>query len=360
MNYSNYRINLDVQAAASSVLVSAKRGDTGRKLYITLNDGGLPYRITSDCLAVFTATKPDGHIVFNECVIDGNTVVYAIREQTVAVAGKVNCELRLYGAEGMLITSACFALVVDGTVYTEGDEIESTDDFSALTKLLTDILKLKEELEALLGGGTGEGGNQVVINNFVEGLVKNESFINKFIEEITKNETITSTFVEKLLKDESVINKFVEEVFRSESFVNNFVEELLKDESVVNNIVEELAKNETVINSFVEEIVRNDSVINKFVEEVLKDESVINTLLEELVKNETVINSFIEEVLKNENIAQQIADAMPKVTAIDFSNFENGSFTETVGGETVTHTVAFDSEGRPVLIDAVTITWGAV
>ena len=49
----------------------------------------------------------------------------------------------------------------------------------------------------------------------------------------------------------------------------------------------------------------------------------------------------------------------PTVTAIDFSYFENGSFTETVGGETVTHTVAFDSEGRPVLIDAVTITWGA-
>ena len=47
------------------------------------------------------------------------------------------------------------------------------------------------------------------------------------------------------------------------------------------------------------------------------------------------------------------------VTAIDFANFENGSFTETVDGETVTHTVAFDSEGRPVLIDAVTITWGA-
>lgn len=46
------------------------------------------------------------------------------------------------------------------------------------------------------------------------------------------------------------------------------------------------------------------------------------------------------------------------VTAIDFTNFDNGSFTETVNGEIVSHTVTFDADGRPVTIDGVAITWG--
>ena len=46
------------------------------------------------------------------------------------------------------------------------------------------------------------------------------------------------------------------------------------------------------------------------------------------------------------------------VTSIDFSNFENCSFTETVDGEVITHTVEFDESGRPVMIDNVTINWG--
>lgn len=44
--------------------------------------------------------------------------------------------------------------------------------------------------------------------------------------------------------------------------------------------------------------------------------------------------------------------------SIDFTNFENGSFTEVVDGEEVTHTVTFDDSGNPISIDGVTITWG--
>ena len=149
MNYSYYRITLDIQAMGSSVLLNAKKGDTGRKIYITLTDGGSPYHITEDCYAAFTGTKPDGHTVFHECTIEGCTIIYTIKEQTLAVAGRVKSEIKLYGANGMLLTSACFALVVDGTVYAEGDEIESTDDFSALTDLITQTQTLKSELVTL-------------------------------------------------------------------------------------------------------------------------------------------------------------------------------------------------------------------
>ena len=46
------------------------------------------------------------------------------------------------------------------------------------------------------------------------------------------------------------------------------------------------------------------------------------------------------------------------VSEIDLSNFEKGSFTEVVDGETVSHAVAYDDKGRPVSIDGVSIEWG--
>ena len=55
--------------------------------------------------------------------------------------------------------------------------------------------------------------------------------------------------------------------------------------------------------------------------------------------------------------AADVLDQM-SVTNIDFSNFANGSFEETVNGEVISHTVTFDEAGRPASIDGVTITWG--
>lgn len=51
-------------------------------------------------------------------------------------------------------------------------------------------------------------------------------------------------------------------------------------------------------------------------------------------------------------------EASATVSSIDFSNFDNGSFTETVDGEVITHTVEFDESGRPVKIDNTSIMWG--
>ena len=59
MNYSNYRLSLDIHETESGLSLRAKKGDTIRKIYVTLMDGGAPYRITPDCTAAFTARKPD-------------------------------------------------------------------------------------------------------------------------------------------------------------------------------------------------------------------------------------------------------------------------------------------------------------
>lgn len=139
MNDSAYKISLDINAQGSQVALNAKKSDTGRKIYISLRAGGTPYTIADDCYAVFAATKPDGSILYNACTIEGNEIVYEFTEQTCAAVGKSRCEIKLYGSDDKLITSPRFTLLVDGTVYPD-EQVESTDEFSALTKLVSDTV----------------------------------------------------------------------------------------------------------------------------------------------------------------------------------------------------------------------------
>jgi hypothetical protein len=131
MNDAIKRISLDIHSTSSRETVNAQRGDTARKLIISLVDGGRPYIIGEDCYAIFTGKKPDQNVVSNDCTIKDNQIIYQITEQTVAVEGRVNCEIKLRGADDKLITSPKFTINVFGTVYNEGDEIESSDEFNS-------------------------------------------------------------------------------------------------------------------------------------------------------------------------------------------------------------------------------------
>ena len=136
MILTDYRFLLDVHETNSQISLSFKQGDTGRVLYITLTENGDIFNIPQNCVAVFTALKPDGTIIFNDCEINGNEIVYTHTAQTAAVSGKVDCELRLYGAGNTLITSPHFTIFVHPTVYF--DQIESKDEVNTLTALITE------------------------------------------------------------------------------------------------------------------------------------------------------------------------------------------------------------------------------
>lgn len=165
MTNSYYKISLDIHDHGSHVSLKAKRGDTGRLLYITLMDGRKPYVITSECYAVFTAKKADGNILYNKCSIIGNTITYAFTPQTTSAVGQADCEIKLYGAEDKLLTSARFALIVEDTVYNEGDEVEPMSEVTALTALIFDATTLINEVERKLANGEfiGPPGNNGIL-----------------------------------------------------------------------------------------------------------------------------------------------------------------------------------------------------
>lgn len=130
------RITLNLQETNTMVSIRAKRGDTGRKLLIHLSDGSIPYHISDDCYATFTAKKPDGTKINNACTIENNVIEYEFTDQTCTAVGTMKAEIRLYGADDKMITSACFLINVYDTVFRDGDEVGSEKEMNTLDDLI--------------------------------------------------------------------------------------------------------------------------------------------------------------------------------------------------------------------------------
>lgn len=145
------KISLDIHEHGSQVVLKVKKTDTGRKLHITLRAGSTPHIIEDDCYAVFKATKPDGTVLYNACTVENNEIIYEFTEQTCTAVGRCRCEIVLYGSDDKLITSPRFALLVDGLVYPD-EVVESSSEFSALTKMIADVKEAKTYIDSITSG----------------------------------------------------------------------------------------------------------------------------------------------------------------------------------------------------------------
>ena len=135
MKLVEHKFTLDVNQTASQVSISVKKGDTARRLLIHLAESGFPYHMTRDCYAVFSATKPDGHVIFNNCSIENCVIGYDFTEQTVAAVGLMACEIIVYGARGRQLTSASFDIIVEES----NAALESSDEANALGSLISAV-----------------------------------------------------------------------------------------------------------------------------------------------------------------------------------------------------------------------------
>lgn len=175
MKDSHYRVSLDIHSTQSQVSLPIKQGDTSRKVFISLCEGGKPYHIEDDCFAVFSAKKPDKTKIENNCVIADNVIEYSVTEQTSAASGKLDCEIKLYGGDNGLLCSPRFTIIVDARAVSDA-EIESTSEYSALTELYNETNTLKDEVETKLANGEfdGEDVNYNLVSNALKGTASGE------------------------------------------------------------------------------------------------------------------------------------------------------------------------------------------
>ena len=161
MNKTNFSATLDIHEIYSQFTMHIKKGDTTGRLTVTLMEGGKPYRIVDGCSAAFSAKKPDGNQLYNHCSIENNKIVYDLTLNTTAIAGKLECELLVFGEDSELLVSPRFTIIVDDTVY-NGEQIESTEEFSALTHLVSEANSLIESVNEKLEKGEFNGDDYVL------------------------------------------------------------------------------------------------------------------------------------------------------------------------------------------------------
>lgn len=157
MEQSVHGMVLDLRDIHNPRHLNVKQGDTGVRLCVALTDGGKPYRLTPDCYGVFTAKKPDGTCIFNRCTTENGRLVYDFTPQTTAAPGDLDCQLKLYGKNDRLLTTAAFTVTVHETVYNEGDTLASETEVTALTRLISQTTDLVDTVQTKLDTGEFHG-----------------------------------------------------------------------------------------------------------------------------------------------------------------------------------------------------------
>ena len=138
MNQSNYRISLDINGISSPVTLSLKKGETGRKIHITLIEYGKPYQISENCYAHLFLSKDNGAKLEHGCIIQDNTIQYVLEKGTTSSTGIIKCEVMLRDADGDTIVSSTFMIEVFDTVISEND-VEESNEFTSLSDLITTV-----------------------------------------------------------------------------------------------------------------------------------------------------------------------------------------------------------------------------
>lgn len=165
MNYTNYKITLDMKRIQSQVSIPVPQNDTARRLYIRLFQNGKIFELKDGIRAVFAGEKEDGTVLYNDCLIENQSVIrYDFTEQTTAAVGTVNCQIRVYLEDGSLLTSPSLTIVVYKNAFSE-ENIESSDEYNALNQLIEEANSLIFEVNQKLENGEFVGKSGVYVGS---------------------------------------------------------------------------------------------------------------------------------------------------------------------------------------------------
>ena len=165
MNYTNYKITLDMHKVQSQISIPVPQNDTARRLYIHLFHNGKRFALEDGMRAVFAGEKADGTVLYNDCVIENQSVIrYDFTEQTTAVSGTLHCQIRVYGEDGILITSPNLTIVVYESVFS-ANQITSSNEYTALNQLMQEANEMLNDVHSKLENGEFMGKSGVYVGS---------------------------------------------------------------------------------------------------------------------------------------------------------------------------------------------------
>lgn len=130
-----YRPIVDL-ANPRSFNIVVKRNDKGSRMVVfTLAWNGKAFDMEDVGLICVKGVKPDGKIIFQDCVVEDNKVYYLMSEQVCNVTGKVTMELEIQSKSGTIISSFEFFIIVENLLFDENDLL-SDDDLSGFKSFM--------------------------------------------------------------------------------------------------------------------------------------------------------------------------------------------------------------------------------
>ena len=139
--------------------------------HFVLTGGGLPIDLTG-CDVIFYAKKPDGEILFNDCVTTNATAGkadYTVTGQTAAAAGDLECWIVLVKAGPKVLPSPQIKVTVNPAKDNAG-AIESTSEFTNLEALAATIAALDADVAQIKADITALDGRTTQNENDIEEL----------------------------------------------------------------------------------------------------------------------------------------------------------------------------------------------
>ena len=154
MNYSTFKFALDLQVLQSQVSIPVTFGDTARKFYITLTDGGVPFELKEGFRAVLSGRKPDGNSLYNDCILDlkNSAIIYEFTEHTATAEGVTEFEVIIYAPGEKVMGSPRFIMLVDKRInglddVTSASERNAIDNIIYKTEAIYEAEKLRVTAE---------------------------------------------------------------------------------------------------------------------------------------------------------------------------------------------------------------------
>ena len=133
-----HQFTLDIKKDGIQKTLHMRQGDIKSQcIAIQLFSGAFPYGMEGITSATFRAKKPDGSIIFNDCVVTEHGVEYQVTSQSIAAAGGVECMITLCGPNGETLGTPHFLIEVEEAICSDS-AVESTNEFTALQIAMAD------------------------------------------------------------------------------------------------------------------------------------------------------------------------------------------------------------------------------
>ena len=151
-------ITLDLSGSSGVPLVEAKQGDSGTR-YITaeLTNNGIAYTPPDGATAKVRYLRRDGKDCTGEAAINADGTISAeIPAPAISQCGQVRADVCLFGADGEVLSSAGFLILVhpspigNGTVYSGEFSVTASGD----AIIITTSLPVSTDGDAIVIGGT--------------------------------------------------------------------------------------------------------------------------------------------------------------------------------------------------------------